>query len=120
MICPRCQSANPDEHRYCAQCGARLLVREGPLGGSLREQLQRGLALLVEGEWSLGRSQLERCLALDLKHGASLLYLGLIECLEGAPRRARERLERAVHLDPELVNAWLLLGLMAESEEDFA
>src|SRR5262245_29668370 len=119
MICPRCQSANLDDHRYCAQCGARLLAREGPLGGSLREQLHRGLALLVEGEWSLARMQLERCLALDPRHGASLLYLGLIECLEGAPSRARERLAQAVRLDPELVNAWLLLGLMAESEEDF-
>jgi len=120
MICPRCQSANLDEHRYCSQCGARLLLREGPLGGSLREQLHHGLALLVEGEWSRARTQLERCLALDPTHGASLLYSGLIECLEGAPRRARERLEQAVALDPELVNAWLLLGLMAESEEDFA
>jgi len=120
MICPRCQSANLDEHRYCAQCGARLLARAGPLGGSLREQLQHGLALLAFGEWSEARTQLERSLALDPKHGASLLYLGLVECLEGAPGRARERLERAVALDPELVNAWLLLGLMAESEEDFA
>jgi tetratricopeptide (TPR) repeat protein len=120
VICPRCQTANPDEHRYCAQCGTRLLERGGALGGSLREQLHRGLALLVDGEWGDARAQFERCLALDPTHGASLLYLGLIECLEGAPGRARDRLARAVALDPELVNAWLLLGLMAESEEDFS
>jgi tetratricopeptide (TPR) repeat protein len=120
MICPRCQTANPDEHRYCAQCGTRLLERGGALGGSLREQLHRGLALLVDGEWNGARAQFERCLALDPTHGASLLYLGLIECLEGAPGRARDRLARAVALDPDLVNAWLLLGLMAESEEDFS
>jgi tetratricopeptide (TPR) repeat protein len=120
VICPRCQTANPDEHRYCAQCGTRLLERGGALGGSLREQLHRGLALLVDGEWSGARAQFERCLALDPTHGASLLYLGLIECLQGAPGRARDRLARAVALDPDLVNAWLLLGLMAESEEDFS
>jgi len=120
MFCPRCQSANLDEHRYCSQCGSRLLARSGPLAGSLQERLQRGLSLLVKGEWSEARAEFERCLALDPKHGASLLYLGLIECLEGAPSRARARLEAAVSLDPDLVNAWLLLGLMAESEEDFA
>jgi tetratricopeptide (TPR) repeat protein len=120
VICPRCQTANPDEHRYCPQCGTRLIERGGALGGSLRDQLHRGLALLVDGEWAGARTQFARCLALDPTHGASLLYLGLIDCLEGAPGRAREHLARAVTLDPELVNAWLLLGLMAESEEDFA
>lgn len=119
MICPRCQTSNQDDHRFCAQCGARLLERPGPLAGSLRERLHHGLALLVEGEWAEARAQFEQCLALDPKHGASLLYLGLIECLEGAPRRAGVRLEGAVELDPDLVNAWLLRGLMAESEEDF-
>lgn len=119
MICPGCQTSNPDEHRYCAQCGARLLERGGALGGSLREQLHRGLALLIDGEWARARAQFERCLALDPDHGASLLYLGLIECMEGAPGRARERLAQAVARDRELVNGWLLLGLMAESEEDF-
>jgi hypothetical protein len=43
MICPRCQSANPDEHRYCSQCGVRLLEPSSVLAGSLREQLHRGL-----------------------------------------------------------------------------
>src|SRR5262249_5875240 len=48
------------------------------------------------------------------------LYLGLIHCLEGAPSSARDHLRHALELDPELVNGWLLLGLMAESEEDIA
>jgi len=120
MICPRCQSANPDEHRYCAQCGVRLLEPSAVLAGSLREQLHRGLALLVEGEWGRAREQFRRCLELDPRHGASALYLGLVDCLEGAPSSGREHLRRAVELDPDLVNGWLLLGLMAESEEDYA
>ena len=120
MICPRCQSANPDEHRYCAQCGVRLLEPSSVLAGSLREQLHRGLALLVEGEWGRAREQFRRCLELDPKHGASAVYLGLVDCLEGAPSLGREHLRRAVELDPELVNGWLLLGLLAESEEDYA
>ena len=120
MICPRCQSANPDEHRYCSQCGVRLLEPSSVLAGSLREQLHRGLALLVEGEWGRAREQFKRCLELDPKHGASAVYQGLVDCLEGAPSLGREHLRRAVDLDPELVNGWLLLGLLAESEEDFA
>jgi len=120
MICPRCQSANPDEHRYCAQCGVRLIEPSAALAGSLRDQLHRGLALLVEGEWGRARDQFKRCLELDPTHGASALYLGLVDCLEGAPSLAREHLRRAVELDPELVNGWLLLGLIAESEEDLA
>ena len=120
MICPRCQSANPDEHRYCAQCGVRLLEPSAALAGSLREQLHRGLALLVEGEWGRAREQFRRCLELDPRHGASALYLGLVDCLEGAPSSGREHLRRAVELDPDLVNGWLLLGLLAESEEDRA
>src|SRR5712692_189673 len=24
MRCPRCQSENPDDHRFCGECGARL------------------------------------------------------------------------------------------------
>ena len=120
MTCPRCQSANPDEHRFCAQCGVRLIERGGALAGSLREQLHHGLALLVEGEWGRAREQFRRCLELDPGHGPSALYLGLVDCLEGAPSRARDHLRRAVELDPELVNGWLLLGLVAESEEDYA
>ncbi|MEO6463091.1 MAG: tetratricopeptide repeat protein [Candidatus Eisenbacteria bacterium] len=120
MTCPRCQTANPDEHRFCAQCGVRLIERGGALAGSLREQLHHGLALLVEGEWGRAREQFRRCLELDPGHGPSALYLGLIDCLEGAPSRARDHLRRAVELDPQLVNGWLLLGLVAESEEDYA
>ncbi len=120
MTCPRCQTANPDEHRFCAQCGARLIERSGALAGSLREQLHHGLALLVEGEWGRAREQFRRCLELDPGHGPSALYLGLVDCLEGAPSRARDHLRRALELDPELVNGWLLLGLVAESEEDYA
>jgi tetratricopeptide (TPR) repeat protein len=120
MTCPRCQSGNPDEHRFCSQCGARLIETGGSLAGSLRERLHQGLAFLVEGEWGRAREQFRRCLELDPGHGPSALYLGLVDCLEGAPSRAREHLRRAVELDPELVNGWLLLGLMAESEEDFA
>ena len=120
MTCPRCQTANADEHRFCAQCGARLIEHKAALAGSLREQLHRGLALLVDGDWGQAREQFRRCLELDPGHGPSAIYLGLVECLEGAPSRARESLRRAVELDPELVNGWLLLGLMAASEEDFA
>jgi tetratricopeptide (TPR) repeat protein len=120
VTCPRCQTGNPDEHRFCAQCGVRLIERGGALAGSLREQLHHGLALLVEGEWGRAREQFRRCLELDPGHGPSALYLGLVDCLEGAPSRARDHLRRAVELDPELVNAWLLLGLVAESEEDLA
>lgn len=120
MTCPRCQTGNPDEHRFCAQCGVRLIERSGALAGSLREQLHFGLALLVEGEWGRAREQFRRCLELDPGHGPSALYLGLVDCLEGAPSRARDHLRRAVELDPELVNGWLLLGLVAESEEDYA
>lgn len=120
MTCPRCQTANPDEHRFCSQCGVRLIEHSVALAGSLRDQLQRGLARLVEGEWGQAREQFRRCLELDPSHGPSALYLGLVDCLEGAPSRAREHLRRAVELDPDLVNGWLLLGLMAESEEDYA
>lgn len=119
MICPRCQSANPDEHRFCSQCGARLLESQAT-GATLRERMHHGLALLVDGDWERARREFEGCLALDPRHGASYLYMGLVECLEGAPGRARDLLARAVQIDPDLVNAWLLLGLMAESEEDFA
>jgi tetratricopeptide (TPR) repeat protein len=120
VTCPRCQTANPDEHRFCAQCGVRLVERGRALAGSLRDQLHHGLALLVEGEWGRAREQFRRCLELDPAHGPSALYLGLVDCLEGAPSRARDHLRRAVELDPELVNGWLLLGLVAESEEDYA
>jgi tetratricopeptide (TPR) repeat protein len=120
MICPRCQTANLDEHRYCCQCGARLLALETGRGATLREQMHHGLALMVEGEWNKARAEFESCIRLDPRHGASYLYLGLIGCLEGAPRLARDHLGQAVEIDPDLVNAWLLLGLMAESEEDFA
>jgi len=27
VTCPRCQTGNPDEHRFCAQCGVRLIER---------------------------------------------------------------------------------------------
>lgn len=120
MTCPRCQTGNPDEHRFCAQCGVRLIERGGALAGSLRERLHQGLALLVEGEWGRAREQFRRCLELDPGHGPSALYLGLVDVLEGGPSRARDHLRRAVELDPELVNGWLLLGLVAESEEDYA
>ena len=82
--------------------------------------MNHGLALLLDGNWDRARVEFERILEIDPKHGASWLYLGFVECVEGAPGRARDHLEKAVEIDPELVNGWLLLGLMAESEEDFA
>ena len=119
MICPRCQTANPDEHRFCSQCGARLL-ESGAAGATLRERMHRGLALLVEGDWDRARREFEGCVTLDPRHGACYLYMGIMECLVGAPGRARDLRARALEVATDLVYARRLLGLIAESQEDFA
>lgn len=115
MICPRCQTINPDLHRYCRECGTRLAER-GPFRGTLRERLYHGIAMLNRGALPEARAEFLRCSELDPTHAMSRYYLGQTYLFEGKLDEARVCLEHSLALEPGLANAELLLGLLAELE----
>src|SRR5438876_5083285 len=115
MICPKCQTQNPDAHRFCRECGARLTERPN-FRGTLRERLYHGIALLNQGELPGARAEFLRCVELDPEHSMARYYLGQTYFFEGKMDEARESLDRALALEPGLANAELLLGLLSEIE----
>ncbi len=120
MICPKCQTANPDRHRYCSQCGTRLGERQrrASAKGSVSDMMARGIAHFNEGAFHSALEEFRACGKMDPLHALSRLYGAACNLALGELGQAREATTGALELAPDLQGAQFLLGMLEALEEE--
>ena len=120
MICPKCQTTNPDNHRYCFECGTRLGERQRRTRakGSVRDLMARGVALFNEGNFRSALEEFKMGATLDPAHELSHLYSAACNLALGEMGPAREAVKRAIELNPRLQGANFLMGFLEALEEE--
>jgi len=120
MICPKCQTTNPDNHRYCSQCGTRLGERQRRTRakGSVRDLMARGIALFNEGNFRGALEEFRLGVGLDPVHELSYLYIAACNLALGDIGPAKEAVKRAIELNPRLQGASFLMGFLEALQEE--
>ena len=82
---------------------------------------QWAAVLLAEGKQDDAREQFTRALDLGSKNASTAFELaGLLRDAKADPARVIEMLDKAIHLDPDFVQARILLGVIHEREGRYA
>lgn len=120
MICPKCQTTNPDNHRYCFECGTRLGERQRRTRakGSVRDLMTRGIALFNEGSFLSALEEFKTGVTLDPVHELSHLYIAACNLALGEIGPAREAAKKAMELNPRLQGASFLMGFLEALQEE--
>jgi Tfp pilus assembly protein PilF len=100
-------------------CGGPGNIRpQSPLD-SAEAQYSRGLVALEEGDLRTAQTQFERAHALDDDFPGSIVGDALVAVAQGEHFRARQAIERALHIDAKFVDAHVALGRIVTDEGMF-